>query len=77
MKRTIRLTESDLHKVINESVKRILSESVSYESIENLKTIFNKAFNNLNDDEKDFICTMLEDETWDAVYTALNVLKPY
>ena len=27
MKRTIRLTESDLHKVIEESVKRILKES--------------------------------------------------
>lgn len=30
MKRTIRLTESDLHRVIKESVKRILSEDADY-----------------------------------------------
>ena len=30
MKRTIRLTESDLHRVIKESVRRILKEYIDY-----------------------------------------------
>lgn len=30
MKKTIRLTESDLHRVVNESVKRVLREASYY-----------------------------------------------
>ena len=33
MKRTIRLTESDLHKVIEESVRNILNENVDYSAV--------------------------------------------
>lgn len=31
MKRTIRLSESDLHNIINEAVKRILRENIEYD----------------------------------------------
>lgn len=33
MKRTIRLTESELHKVIEESVRNILNENVDYSAV--------------------------------------------
>lgn len=36
MKRTIRLTESDLHKVIEESVKRVLNENENLHSQERI-----------------------------------------
>ena len=31
MKRTIRLSESDLHNIINEAVKRVLRENIEYD----------------------------------------------
>lgn len=33
MKRTIRLTERDLHKVIEESVRNILNENIDYSAV--------------------------------------------
>ena len=33
MKKLIRLTEQDLHKIVNESVKRIINENNNYDSV--------------------------------------------
>ena len=45
MKRTIKLTESDLHRIIKESVKRVLSES---ETGIDWRTLQNAAFKSYN-----------------------------
>lgn len=43
MKRTIKLTENDLHKIIEESVKNVINESIVYGSIEPFQRIANAA----------------------------------
>lgn len=50
MKRTIRLTENDLHRVIKESVKRILSERIKSEKGMNDKDVVNRRMKNYLDD---------------------------
>lgn len=77
MKRTIRLTESDLRKVIKESVSKILNETVSPDDYSALKQLLAKSFGNLNDNEKQYLYDLLNNETWETVYAAMDVLKPY
>jgi hypothetical protein len=75
MKRNIKLTESDLHNIIKESVKKVLKEDMSIDYKNDLKNILNKAFSNLNDNEKILLSDLLNNETWDVVYAALNILQ--
>lgn len=56
MKKTIRLTESGLHKVIEESVKRILIES----DFASARDAFINAYNNNQEDVNDFYNTFRE-----------------
>jgi Cdc6-like AAA superfamily ATPase len=74
-KKLVRLTESDLHNIIKESVNKVLKEDISLDYKNELKNILNKAFSNLNDNEKIFLSDLLNNETWDVVYTALNILQ--
>ena len=74
-KQIIRLSESDLHRVIKESVKQVLSESMSSSYDNALKETLTKAFNGLTDNEKTFLYDLLNQQAWDVVYTALAILK--
>ena len=75
-KQIIRLTESDLHRLIKESVKQVLSESMSSSYDNALKETLTKAFHGLTDNEKTFLYNLLNQQTWDVVYAALAILKP-
>lgn len=77
IKQTIKLTESDLHKIIKESVKKVLKEGPSEDGLNALKEVLIKSFSNLSDNEKTFLYDLLNRETWEVVYTALRILKPY
>ena len=43
MKKVVRLTESDLHKLIKESVKKVMNESTWYGDTKPFETIYNAA----------------------------------
>ena len=69
MKKTIRLSENDLHRVIKESIKRYINEGLSeqrnaYEelvkSIENMMSILNSEFVPNEDQEVNDAYTALE-----------------
>lgn len=76
MKRqVIKITESDLHNVINESVKKVLKESLNYSQADQVKELFTKAFSNLEPQEKEILYNALNENSWDCVYAALIVLK--
>jgi hypothetical protein len=77
MKKTIKLNEQQLTKVIKESVRQVLKEEISTDYRNALKQVLNKSFSNLNDNEKIFLYDVLNEETWEVVYAALNILKPY
>ena len=55
MKRRIRLTESDLHRVIIESVKRILSERIKSEKGMNDDEVVNRRMKNYLDDRNEML----------------------
>lgn len=75
-KKTIRLTESELRKIVKESVNNVLNEEMSQDYDKALKQVLAKAFSNLDDDEKIFLSDLLNHQTWDVVYAALAILKP-
>ena len=68
------ITESKLKQIVNESVKNVLNETISTDYRMTLKQIFTKSFGNLNDNEKQFLYDLLNNEPWETIYTALNVL---
>lgn len=76
-KNKIRITESKLRQIVNESVKNVLNEAMSTDYRSALKQIFTKSFGNLSDNEKQFLYDLLSNETWETVYVALETLKPY
>ena len=55
MKRTIRLTESDLHRVIKESVNQILSERIKSEKGMNDDEVVNRRMKNYLDDRNEML----------------------
>ena len=61
MKKTIRLTESDLHRVIKESVKRVLRENSDYPPSE-----FGEVWDGLSKDASVY-CTPEEIEMYDKI----------
>lgn len=73
----IKLTESRLKQIISESVKRVLNETISTDYRESLKQLLTKAFTNLDDNEKQFLYDLLNNEPWETIYTALETIKPY
>lgn len=73
----IKLTENKLKQIVSESVKNILSETISPDYRSALKQLFAKAFGNLDDNEKQYLYDLLSNETWETVYVALEILKPY
>ena len=73
----IKLTESKLRQIVNESVKNTLNEAISPDYRGVLKQLFNKLFSKLNDNEKQYLYDLLSNETWETVYVALETLKPY
>lgn len=77
MKQRIILKESDLHRMIKESVKQMLSETMSSDYDKALKETLTKAFNGLTDNEKAFLYDLLNQQTQDVVYAAQEILKPH
>lgn len=77
MKQRIVLKESDLHRMIKESVKQMLSEAMSSDYDKALKETLTKAFNGLTDNEKAFLYDLLNQQTQDVVYAAQEILKPH
>ena len=75
MKKTIKLNEQQLTKVIKESVRQVLKEEISTDYRNALKQVLNKSFSNLNDNEKQFLYDLLNNETWETIYIALGVLE--
>ena len=53
---------------------RDINETISTDYRMTLKQIFTKSFGNLNDNEKQFLYDLLNNEPWETIYTALNVL---
>ena len=72
----MKINESQLRKIIKESVKNVLNEELSNDHYKELKQLLAKSFSNLNDDEKTFLYDLLNKQTWEVVYAALSVLKP-
>ena len=70
-KQLCRLTESDLHKIVKESVNKILKGNTS----EELRVLLKRAFSNLNDEERGFLFDMINSDTWYTVYVIMSVLK--
>lgn len=70
----IKLTESKLKQIVAESVKKVLNESISTDYHNTLKQLLAKSFNNLNENEKQFLYDLLNNEPWEIIYTALNIL---
>lgn len=70
----IKLTENKLKQIVAESVKNILNETISTDYGKALKQLLTKAFSNLNDNEKIFLSDLLNNEPWETIYTALNIL---
>lgn len=68
MNKTIKLTETDLHNIIKESVKHILNEE--YNS--NLKK---KYINKLYRITKDLTSHLYRDDDWRAVSNAFNIIR--
>lgn len=73
----IRLTESKLKQMVAESVKKVLNESISTDYHNTLKELLTKSFSTLNENEKQFLYDLLNNEPWETIYTALETLKPY
>lgn len=71
----IKLTESKLKQIVAESVKKVLNESMSSDYRKTLKDLLTKAFTNLNDNEKQFLYDLLNNEPWETIYIALGVLE--
>ena len=72
MKRRVRLTEGDLHRIVKESVNKILNEG---NTCEELRVLLKRAFSNLNDEERGFLFDMINNDTWYTVYVIMSVLK--
>ena len=73
----IRLTESKLKQIVAKSVKKMLNESISTDYHNTLKELLTKSFSTLNENEKQFLYDLLNNEPWETIYTALETLKPY
>jgi hypothetical protein len=86
-KNKIRITENELKQIVAESVKKILSEArkpsdktvdineaISTDYSNALKQLLAKSFSTLNENEKQFLYDLLNNEPWETIYTALNVL---
>lgn len=86
-KNKIRITENELKQIVAESVKKILSEArkpsdktvdineaISTDYSNALKQLLAKSFSTLNDNEKIFLSDLLNNEPWETIYTALNIL---
>lgn len=58
-------------------MNNVLSEAISTDYRSTLKQLFAKSFANLDDNEKQFLYDLLNNETWEVVYVALESLKPY
>ncbi len=54
-----------------------LNEAISPDYRSALKQLFAKSFGNLDDNEKQYLYDLLSNETWETVYVALEMLKPY
>ena len=54
-----------------------LNETISPDYRSSLKSLLTKSFSNLDDNEKQFLYDLLNNETWETVYVALETLKPY
>ena len=68
MKRTIRLTESDLHRVISESLKRVLRENSDYPPSE-----FGEVWDGLSNDASVY-CTPEEIEMYNKIGNGISDL---
>lgn len=51
-----------------------INEVISTDSHNALKQLLAKSFSNLNDNEKIFLSDLLNNEPWETIYTALNIL---
>ena len=67
----IRLTEGELHRIIRESVKRVINESKH----DDLYSLAQKMVANLSDSDKKFALHTLNHHTWDLVYALLSALE--
>ena len=74
-KKLIRLTEGDLHKIVKESVNKILKEGNTMDKSEELRALLKKAFSNLNDKERALLFEMINGDTWHTVYAIMSILK--
>lgn len=54
-----------------------MNEAISTDHRKALKQLLAKSFSNLNDNEKQYLYDLLSNETWETVYVALEMLKPY
>ena len=72
----MKINETQLKKIIKESVKKALKEEISHDYYESLKQVLTKSFSNLNDNDKIFLYDLLNEQTWEVVYAALSILKP-
>lgn len=51
-----------------------INEIISADYSDALKQLLTKSFGNLNDNEKAFLSDLLNNEPWETIYTALNIL---
>lgn len=54
---------------------RDINEAISTDYRISLKQILTKSFGNLNDNEKQFLYDLLNNEPWETIYTALIILE--
>ena len=54
-----------------------INEAISTDYRSTLKLLFAKSFGNLNDNEKQYLYDLLNNEPWETIYVALEMLKPY
>ena len=79
MKRTIRLTENDLHRIVNESVKRALSKNRVNEGVERFLPHLKRTYENLYREYENWQYSAYKpqgiDDAIDAIIEAMHRIK--
>lgn len=76
MKRKIRLTEEDLHRIVKKSVNTVLNEEkMSQEYKDAMEGVVEKMVANLEFNEQSFLYDIVNDMPWEFIYSLLSKLQ--